>query len=685
MPRYVKLLLWLLSAVALLFVVTVIVISVINWNWAKPWVNRQLSDLAHRQVQIDGDIRVDWQRHGGYGGWRRWLPWPSVYAHDVTVANPDWASSGPTMAQARTIQILLDVPALTQNVVRLANIAVHDGHVVLERRADGANNWTFGEQDNTDETSGWQLEVERLVLDDASLRILDAGRELDAVLTVDTSDAPDGDGYGTQWTAEGRFHGVVVKGEGRMGHVLALQSSDDPFPVQGVLQVGDTTLQAEGTVTRPRDLAGLDVQLDLSGPTMADLYPLLGLALPHTPPYQTAGRLIGDLDTEQRTWTYDEFTGTVGESDLGGTLTYQQREPRPMLTADLRSELLRFEDLGPLVGASASDEQEPEGQLTETAEQPNDKALPVADADSDQWSAMDADVTFAAQRIESDVDLPLDDVKGRVVLEDSVLRLDPLDFGLAGGTLESVITVDGNTAPMQASIDAQARGLQLAQLFPGVESMDAALGSVHGDARLTGQGNSVSELMAHASGNLSAVVSEGTVSRFLLEAAGLNVANMVFVKLFGDEQVTLRCLAMEFQIDDGLMDTRTFVLETDDAVVTVEGQINLATEVMDLDIHPENKSVRIFTLRSPLYVAGTFKEPDVGVQKGPVAARAGAAAVLGLVATPLAALLPLLNVGTDDETTCAVGASAKEQATDTKGEKLEGSVSGAQPDEPVHP
>src|SRR5690606_26095399 len=109
----------------------------------------------------------------------------------------------------------------------------------------------------------------------------------------------------------------------------------------------------------------------------------------------------------------------------------------------------------------------------------------------------------------------------------------------------------------------------------------------------------------------------------------------------------------DFGVKDGLMTTRAFILETEDAVVTMEGTINLESEVLNLDIRPQNKSVRILTLRSPLYAKGTFKDPDVGVQMGPVAAKAGAAVALGVAATPLAALVPLLNIGTDDETTCS--------------------------------
>src|SRR3546814_5639000 len=108
-------------------------------------------------------------------------------------------------------------------------------------------------------------------------------------------------------------------------------------------------------------------------------------------------------------------------------------------------------------------------------------------------------------------------------------------------------------------------------------------------------------------------------------------SNMVLVKLLGDEQIVLNCIASDFSVKDGVMQARTFRLETDDTIIDITGQINLATERLDLDIRPENKTLRIFTLRSPLYAKGTFKNPDVGVQKGPLIARAGAAVVLGVV------------------------------------------------------
>jgi hypothetical protein len=54
-----------------------------------------------------------------------------------------------------------------------------------------------------------------------------------------------------------------------------------------------------------------------------------------------------------------------------------------------------------------------------------------------------------------------------------------------------------------------------------------------------------------------------------------------------------------------------------------------------------------------LYVEGTFKKPQVGVDKGVVALKAGAAVTLGTTAAPLAALLALINPGPGEDSPCA--------------------------------
>lgn len=140
---------------------------------------------------------------------------------------------------------------------------------------------------------------------------------------------------------------------------------------------------------------------------------------------------------------------------------------------------------------------------------------------------------------------------------------------------------------------------------------------------------------------MKALVTQGTISRLLMEAAGLNVANVVYEKLFGTRDVNINCAAADFVATNGVLDPRVFALDTDDAVIDIDGPIDLRDESMNMRVHPHTKGFRVFSLRSPLYVKGTFQNPHVGVDAAALALRGGAMVGLGLI-NPFMALLPLV-------------------------------------------
>ncbi|NYT86978.1 AsmA family protein [Pollutimonas harenae] len=650
MPRYAKVILSFCLVLILILALALTLLATFNWNHARPWINRQATDLADRPVAIHGDLNVEWTRPHDEPGWRGWLPWPKISAGSIVVGSPLWAPHEQNMAQISQLSALINPAALLERTVQIASLQIGQADLLLHRQADGAANWTLHKEPQ-ESASAWKVDLQTLSLEGVHAQVIDAVSTLDLKVELNTLQEQGAEDYGIGWNAEGTYHDAKIKGEGKTGGLLSLREDSEPFPVQGQVHIGSTTIALEGSVVRPQNLAALDVELKLSGDTMADLYPLLGLALPNTPPYRTKGHLIGKLEGDD-TWRYESFQGVVGKSDLAGTLVYQVRKPRSVLTGAVQSKLLRLQDLGPLIGADTSDVKAKK-KPADQASQPADKVLPAAAIGTDAWGTMDADVKFKGERILRDKDLPLDNIEAHVKLQNKVLSFTPLNFGIAGGTLSNTLTLNGQGPRIKAELDTAARNMKLQKLFPGAESMNASFGELHGDARITAQGRSVAELLAHSNGEIKALVSRGTISNYLLEAAGLNVANMVMLKLFGDEQIVLNCLASDFDVKDGLMTARAFRLETDDTIVDVSGTINLATEELDLDIRPANKTMRIFTLRSPLYAKGTFKNPDVGVQTGPLLLRAGSAIVLGVVATPFAALLPLLNVGADDATGCS--------------------------------
>jgi len=454
--------------------------------------------------------------------------------------------------------------------------------------------------------------------------------------------------YKLAWTIDGKFNGTTVSGKGKVGEVLSLQSTTVPFPLQADVRIGDTRIALVGTLTDPMHLAALDLRLWLQGASLSHLYALTGVTLPDSPPYATEGRLIGQFKPSGNVFSYEHFTGRVGGSDLNGSLTYEGIKPRPRLSGAVVSHLLQFSDLAPLIGADSNASKAKRGDVVK---QPKTKAIPVEEFRTDRWKAIDANVEFTGDRILKDASLPITNLYTHVIMTDGVLRLEPLRFGVAGGDVTSDINLDGSTVPLKAKMSLGARHVKLKQLFPTSKTMQQALGEINGDGALSAVGNSPAALAATSNGEIKLLVEQGAVSAFLMEAAGLNVANAVVEKLFGNRDVKINCAASDFVVTNGNLDSKVFLVDTDDAIINVDGNIDLKTEEMNLGIHPHTKGFRIISLRSPLYVKGTFTDPHIGVDVLPIALKAGGAIALGLI-NPFAALIPLLSPSNHQATSC---------------------------------
>jgi len=650
MTRPRKILLFTGGGILLLLLLIVIALLTFDFNRIKPYINRRVSEATGRVFEIRGDLRLDWRRSADEGGWHAWIPWPRPSAQDVVMSNPDWAKTGPQMLNLKRVAVSFNPWPLLGRRLVLQDLDVDGLLLNLERTTDARNNWTFKKPEEPAPPSAWDVDLGKVAVRNAALRYLDPNSKLDLKADAHTMDGVDPKGYGLQFTAGGSYRHAPITGSGKTGSILSLKDKHAVFPVQGDLHIGKNAIGVEGSVTQPTAVTAIDLNLSLAGSSMSNLYPLTGVLLPDTPPYATKGHLIGRLNTSGSDWTYEKFTGKVGQSDLSGTLEYKVQKPRPLLRGTLVSNQLRLVDLGPTVKADSNADKKKNRDVS--AKQPEGKALPVEQFSTQHWDALDADVSFTGRKIIRDKALPIDDLATEIHMKDKVLTLTPLNFGVAGGKLTSNISLNGQTKEIQAQIKTAARGLKVKRLFPTLESMQASIGEVNANASLSGTGNSIAAMMASANGELKAAVSEGTVSKFILEAAGLNIPNAVFSKVFGDKQVKMNCLANDFDVKNGVMQTKYFVLDTTDAVVTVNGTINLSTEVMDLDIHPKTKGLRIISLRSPLYVKGTFKDPDIGLQKGAIAAKAGGAIALGVL-SPLAAIIPLINPGRTDDVDCA--------------------------------
>ncbi|PMY60122.1 MULTISPECIES: AsmA family protein [Pseudomonas] len=672
MTRTRKILAWTVGSLFLLLAVLVLIIAFFDWNRIKPPLNAKVSEELHRPFAINGNLAVIWQREPDEGGWRAWVPWPHVVAEDLTLGNPDWSKS-PQMVSLKRVELRISPLALLAQRVRIPRIDLTEPNAALERLADGRANWTFqfDPKDPNAEPSNWVVDIGAIGFDKGHVTLNDQSLKTRLDLLIDPLGKPIpfsdivGDkaakkaeekgaapqSYAFAFKAKGQYHGQALAGSGKIGGLLALQDASKPFPLQVQATIGDTRVELAGTLTDPLNLGALDLRMKLAGTSLGNLYPLTGVTLPDSPAYATDGHLTAQLrDPAGAKFQYQDFNGKIGDSDIHGNLTYVASQPRPKLTGALVSNQLLFSDLAPLIGADSNAEQKARGG---DSKQPADKVLPVEEFRTERWRDMDADVEFTGKRIVHSADLPFTDLYTHLVLDDGRLSLEPLRFGVAGGKLDAQIRLNGQATPLEGRAKLTARNFKLKQLFPTFEPMKTSFGELNGDADIAGRGNSVAALLGSTNGELKMLINDGAISRSLMEIAGLNVGNYVIGKMFGDKEVKINCAAADFGIKTGLATSRLFVFDTENAIVYIDGTANMASEQLDLTITPESKGLRLFSLRSPLYVQGKFIKPEAGVKAVPLMLRGAGMVALGVIAGPAAGLLALVAPSGGEPNQCA--------------------------------
>ncbi|MGA6537895.1 AsmA family protein [Stenotrophomonas sp. NPDC101269] len=624
-----------LAILLFLFAALLILIALWDWNWFKGPVERAVQARTGRAFHINGDLDVDLGRTTVIRGDR------------LTFANAAWAKT-PRMATADRAEIAIRVWPLLRGEVRIPEVRLTRPDLLLETGPgkDTPGNWDF-----LGPSTGNPPQLQRLLVDDGRLQFIDAAGKTDVLVALNSGKPRRQDSAPPLLVkGKGRWKGNPFSLDGNTESPLELTHSDHPFRIHLDGRAGATHAIASGTLTNPFALRTFDLELMLSGQDMEDLYPLIGLAIPSTPPYRLKGRLKRNNDT----WRYENFTGTAGDSDLGGTAQIDVGGERPFLKADLVSRRLDFDDLAGFIGAppktGAGESANAEQKAEAAALAARAKVLPGTPYNLTKLRAMDADVRWKAQRINSPV-LPLDDMDAHLKLDAGLLRLEPLNFGVAGGDIRSTIRLDARRDTIATRLQATIRKVQLGRLFPDAKLVEQASGGISGNVDLAGTGNSVAAMLGSSDGNVGVAIGRGHVGNLIMELAGLDVAESLKFLFTGDKQIPLRCGFGDFSVGNGVMRSRALALDTTDTLMVGEGTVDLKQEQLDLLLRPRPKDISILALRSPLRIGGTFKDPSFRPDFKALGLRGAIALTLGSI-TPPAALLATIETGPGKDSDC---------------------------------
>jgi uncharacterized protein involved in outer membrane biogenesis len=616
-----------------------------EWDVLIPLVERYASASLGRPVHV-GHLAVELAQQ------------PRVIAERITLANPDDFPPDSTMASIERLAVRVDVMKLLNGDIDLPEIVVDRPVARLEPGKSGRRNWEGLGAPSTpapppSEPSA-APRIGQLVINDGVVRLKEPRLKADLELNLRTAPGLQGGSPRVLVDGKGSYAGVPTKIAGEAGSLLSLQEQHVRYPVSFRWEVGPTRVKLTGTVDDPVRFNGLQGTLEMSGPDLAALYPLTGIPIPPSPPYALNGRVAFANNVVR----FHDFHGTLGSSDLNGDLKVDIGGDKPRLEGELSSKQIVFADLAGFVGGAPGKADAPNATQERKAAAAADKAsaqsLPDTPISLEKLNAIDARVRYRGQRVQADY-LPLDDLTAELELQDGRLRMRPLGFGIGQGAIQLQLDIDGRAKPVRVAADAEFRNIDLKRVMAQTKLFEGA-GTIGGRATLRGSGNSVARIVANGDGSLAVVMSGGEISALLIEIAGLDITETLGfatgVKTKDKNTHNIRCMVVDADLKQGVLATKALVFDTTDTNLLGRAKIDFHNEALDARIEPHPKDMSIMTFRTPINVGGTLKHPTVRPDPVWTGGRVAASIALGVLFTPLAALIPTIDLGLGKDSDC---------------------------------
>jgi uncharacterized protein involved in outer membrane biogenesis len=649
-----------LAALIGLIVLAWAVLFVTHGRFLKHRFERIASSLAQRQVRVAGDFQLYFD-----------IINLKFVADGLTVSNPAWASK-PNFLSANHIDARISTIRLIFGE-RHARWLDLDG-AAIDTEWDKAhlhNTWTFGDPNKKGAPFQFPV-IERATVAGTTLRyrdpqmLLATDQSFDTVRSTGThiDDAIHFSGGGTlrgqHFTNAGALlspNSTVTFGRTR----LELHADSGP-----------THLDLAGTLPAATQIEGSDLNLAVRGPDIRLLFDLLGAAMPDSRRYHFRSHLT-KVGGE---WRFTRLAGIVGDSDLAGGMTVSQPGNRLRIDADVASRSVDIVDIAPFIGYDPQKIATSGAVAAATTQGPKDhpRLLPDAPLRAEALKAFDAHVEYKVTTIKAP-HLPVSNVALTLDLDHNLLKLSPLTMDVSGGHLAADILLDARVPAVITDYDIRLSPTPLGQLFGGFGLAESGTtGTINARIRMRGVGDSVRKSLATATGRIAIGIPTGTFWMRNVQLAEFDVG-VFFQRLLSKQlrkPVHINCGLIAFTVKDGIAAADPILIDTDANVMAAKGGFSFKDESLNLMFRADAKKISVFSGQSPVGIGGYFAAPKLQIVTPQLLARGGAAIALGVVGTPVAAVLAFVDPGDAKAAACGpvlAGATAAQQHT-TKGKPI---------------
>jgi len=382
------------------------------------------------------------------------------------------------------------------------------------------------------------------------------------------------------------------------------------------LAVAKINLEANGSITKPLNVDGaqLNIALDIQEPKESILK--ISRIIPAVQQNKNIPDipfgLQGLLTVSSSRLRFEQIKAKAGKSDLSGYIFVDVRGDKPVIDAKLESQLLDLNELVPATIQVSEEEKLKKEKEKNKNKNKNKKSkifsiepIPVLDV----LDEVDVNLKYKLSKLISNKQT-VDNIGLKLVIKDSRLIIDPLLVNFSQGTI--ITKIDLNSIEQtQLDLDIEVIKLRYDRLMAILGTREYAKGELDAKIKLTGEGESVSELMANLNGSIRLTTVDGELNQNSLKLLSKDLVSVIPFTDTSNRQ-KINCGVVQFNINNGIADIHSMVINTGAISALGTGGIDLTNETLSLYVAPRTKRTSLLQVALvPVNITGSLSSPSI--------------------------------------------------------------------------
>jgi len=395
-----------------------------------------------------------------------------------------------------------------------------------------------------------------------------------------------------------------------------VQYVEDPgeLPVRIAFEAAGAELGFNGAVDLPVDSGTFNLAMTLKGQQLDSLNEFLNIDLPPFGPYSLSTQFVAS----ETGYDLSNLEIQLGNSDLTGSMSFNESDEKPDVTIQLVSKVLQLDDfeLG---------EWQPDGKKDPGKNENKTKGQP-AEGKSTKITAVPSFLSpESLSRFNGTLSIEMAQVlsgndtlgKGelKTILQDGRFSIAPLHLDLAAGTAMLEFSFYPSAEETEIHLETTVKNLDVGIFARRAKPESTMGGTLSLDIELDSTVPELRYLMAHGKGHFDLAFVPVNLDARLMDLWAVNLLSAIASKVDGEKTSVINCLVASFGMEDGLMSERTLFLDTTHMSVEVEANIDFKTEEFKVKAAPKAKRPEFFSLATPINVKGSFEEFGVAINK----------------------------------------------------------------------